>query len=176
MHERPNHYEYKDLLAHGRGEISGPGNPQLPLPPMLMFDRISEISSDGGKYDRGFVRAELDLQPELWFFQCHFAGDPVMPGCLGQDALWQMLGFYLWWSGGEGHGRALGIGEMKLRGQVLPSAKKVVYQIDIRRVIRSKLVFGIADGTLSVDGKTIYHAKNLKVGLFKDLSAFDEIE
>jgi 3-hydroxyacyl-[acyl-carrier protein] dehydratase/trans-2-decenoyl-[acyl-carrier protein] isomerase len=145
MLDRRGGYEYEDLLACARGELFGPGNAQLPLPPMLMFDR----------------------NPDLWFFGCHFKNDPVMPGCLGLDAMWQMVGFYLGWIGGEGRGRALGLGELKLAGQVLPHARKVVYNIDIKRVIRMKLWLGIADGWLSMDGEIIYRAKDLKVGLFK---------
>jgi 3-hydroxyacyl-[acyl-carrier protein] dehydratase/trans-2-decenoyl-[acyl-carrier protein] isomerase len=171
MLNRRGGYEYEDLLACGRGEMFGPGNAQLPLPPMLMFDRISEISETGGEYGKGVVRAELDVKPDLWFFGCHFKNDPVMPGCLGLDALWQMVGFYLGWTGGEGRGRALGLGELKLAGQVLPNVRKVVYNIDIKRVMRSKLVLGIADGWLSMDGEIIYRAKDLKVGLFKQGSA-----
>jgi len=164
-------YEYEDLLASGRGELFGPGNAQLPLPPMLMFDRITEISENGGEYGRGVVRAELDVKPDLWFFGCHFKGDPVMPGCLGLDALWQMVGFYLAWSGGAGRGRALGLGELKLAGQVMPNARKIVYNVDIKRVMRLKLVLGIADGWLSADDEIIYRAKDLKVGLFKQDAA-----
>ena len=165
--ERPTRYEYEELLACGRGELFGAGNAQLPLPPMLMFDRISEISETGGPNGKGHVRATLAVKPDLWFFGCHFKGDPVMPGCLGLDALWQMVGFFLVWSGGEGHGRALGLGELKFSGQVLPNISKVVYNIDVKRVMRSKLVLGIADGWLSADGEIIYRAKDLKVGLFK---------
>src|SRR5439155_13492361 len=171
MLNRRNGYEFEDLLACGRGEMFGPGNAQLPLPPMLMFDRISEISETGGEFGKGLVQAELDVKPDLWFFGCHFKNDPVMPGCLGLDALWQMVGFYLGWIGGEGHGRALGLGELKLAGQVLPNVRKVVYNIDIKRVMRSKLVLGVADGWLSMDGEIIYRAKDLKVGLFKQGSA-----
>src|SRR5712675_40103 len=167
MLDRRGGFEYEDLLACGRGELFGPGNAQLPLPPMLMFDRISEISETGGEYGKGFVRAELDVKPDLWFFGCHFKGDPVMPGCLGLDALWQMVGFYLGWSGGDGRGRALGIGELKLSGQVMPNVRKIVYNVDIKRVIRLKLVLGIADGWLSADDEIIYRAKVLRVGLFK---------
>ncbi|MET4422116.1 3-hydroxyacyl-[acyl-carrier protein] dehydratase/trans-2-decenoyl-[acyl-carrier protein] isomerase [Bradyrhizobium sp. JR18.2] len=167
MLNRRNGYEYEDLLACGRGEMFGPGNAQLPLPPMLMFDRITDISETGGEFGKGVVRAELDVKPDLWFFGCHFKNDAVMPGCLGLDALWQMVGFYLGWSGGEGRGRALGLNELKFSGQVLPEARKVVYNIDIKRVMRSKLVLGIADGWLSVDDQIIYRAKDLKVGLFK---------
>jgi 3-hydroxyacyl-[acyl-carrier protein] dehydratase/trans-2-decenoyl-[acyl-carrier protein] isomerase len=164
-------YDYEDLLASGRGEIFGQGNAQLPLPPMLMFDRISEISATGGEYGKGLIRAELDVKSDLWFFGCHFKGDPVMPGCLGLDALWQMVGFFLAWSGGQGRGRALGLGELKLAGQVMPNVRKVVYNVDIKRVMRLKLMLGIADGWLSADGEIIYRAKDLKVGLFKQDAA-----
>ena len=167
MSERRTSFSYEDLLACGRGEMFGAGNPQLPLPPMLMFDRITDISETGGENGKGYIRAELDVKPDLWFFLCHFKGDPVMPGCLGVDALWQMLGFFLGWSGSEGRGRALGVGEVKFADQVLPSVKKVVYGVDIKRVFRSKLVLGIADGWLSADGNVIYKAFDLKVGLFK---------
>jgi 3-hydroxyacyl-[acyl-carrier protein] dehydratase/trans-2-decenoyl-[acyl-carrier protein] isomerase len=167
MQDRRNSYEYEDLLASGRGELFGPGNAQLPLPPMLMFDRIAEISETGGEYGKGVIRAELDVTPDLWFFGCHFKGDPVMPGCLGLDAMWQMVGFFLGWSGGQGRGRALGLGELKFAGQVLPNIKKIVYNIDIKRVMRSKLWLGIADGTLYADGERFYTAKDLKVGLLK---------
>lgn len=167
MAERRSSFEYEDLLACGRGELFGSGNAQLPLPPMLMFDRISEISEVGGEFGKGFVRAELDVNPDLWFFPCHFQGDPVMPGCLGLDAMWQMVGFFLGWLGAPGRGRALGLGELKFSGQVLPGVKKVVYGVDFKRVMRSKLVLGIADGWLSADGEIIYRAKDLKVGLFQ---------
>ena len=161
-------FDFEDLLACGRGELFGEGNAQLPLPPMLMFDRISEIAEGGGEYGKGLVRAVLDLKPDLWFFPCHFKGDPVMPGCLGIDALWQMLGFFLGWLGSPGRGRALGMGELKFSGQVLPTMKNIVYGVDIKRVMRSKLVLGIADGWLSADGSVIYRALDLKVGLFRD--------
>jgi 3-hydroxyacyl-[acyl-carrier protein] dehydratase/trans-2-decenoyl-[acyl-carrier protein] isomerase len=167
FHKPQASYSYDDLLKSGRGELFGPGNAQLPAPPMLMLDRISEISLDGGPHKRGQVVAELDVRPDLWFFQCHFPGDPVMPGCLGLDAMWQLVGFWLGWSGSPGRGRALGVGELKLAGQVMPNAKLVRYEIDIRRAIRSKLVMGIADGSVFVDGEKIYQAKDLKVGLFK---------
>ncbi len=167
MSERRNSYSYEDLLACGRGELFGEGNAQLPLPPMLMFDRITEIAEQGGAHGKGLIRAEFDLKPDLWFFACHFKGDPVMPGCLGIDALWQLLGFFLGWLGAPGKGRALGAGEIKLSGQVLPTVKKIIYGIDIKRVMRSKLVLGIADGWLSADGEVIYRAFDLKVGLFK---------
>ena len=172
MLERRSGYEYEDLLACGRGELFGPGNAQLPLPPMLMFDRITEISETGGEYGKGLIRAELDVNPDLWFFGCHFKGDPVMPGCLGLDALWQMVGFYLGWVGGEGRGRALGLGDLKFSGQVMPNVSKIVYNIDIKRVMRLKLWLGIADGWLSADDEIIYRAKDLRVGLLKQGAAF----
>ena len=160
-------YEYEDLLACGRGELFGPGNAQLPLPPMLMFDRIAEVSETGGENGKGIIRAEFAIRPDLWFFPCHFQGDPVMPGCLGLDALWQLCGFYLGWLGAEGRGRALGVGEVKFIDQVLPTVKKVVYEVHLKRVFRSKLVLGIADGYLEADGRRIYEARDLRVGLFK---------
>jgi 3-hydroxyacyl-[acyl-carrier protein] dehydratase / trans-2-decenoyl-[acyl-carrier protein] isomerase len=167
MSERPSSFSYEDLLACGRGELFGEGNAQLPLPPLLMFDRIAEIAEQGGAHGKGLVRAELEMKPDLWFFACHFKGDPVMPGCLGVDALWQLLGFFLGWLGAPGRGRALGAGEIKFSGQVLPTMKKIIYGLDIKRVMRSKLVLGIADGWLSADGEVIYRASDLKVGLFK---------
>ena len=154
-------------MASGRGELFGPGNAQLPAPPMLMFDRITSITSDGGKAGKGYVEAELDINPDLWFFACHFIGDPVMPGCLGLDAMWQLVGFFLGWSGAPGRGRALGVGEVKFSGQVTPDIKKVIYRIDLKRVIMRKLVLGIADGVMEADGQVIYEAKDLRVGLFK---------
>ncbi len=171
MTERRSSFEYEDLLACGRGELFGAGNAQLPLPPMLMFDRISEVSETGGEFGKGFIRAELDVTPELWFFGCHFKGDPVMPGCLGLDALWQMVGFFLGWLGSPGRGRALGLGELKFSGQVLPSMRKIVYNVDFKRVMRSKLVLGIADGWLSADGEIIYRASDLKVALVRQEAA-----
>jgi len=171
MADRPSTLSYEDLISSGEGHMFGPGNAQLPLPPMLMFDRISEISETGGGYGKGVVRAELDVKPDLWFFGCHFKGDPVMPGCLGLDALWQMVGFFLGWTGGEGRGRALGLGELKLSGQVMPNVRKIVYNVDIKRVMRLKLVLGVADGWLSADDEIIYRAKDLKVGLFKQDAA-----
>jgi 3-hydroxyacyl-[acyl-carrier protein] dehydratase / trans-2-decenoyl-[acyl-carrier protein] isomerase len=167
MEPRRSSFEFEDLLACGRGEMFGQG-PQLPLPPMLMFDRITEIAEAGGEYGKGLVRAVLSVKPDLWFFPCHFKGDPVMPGCLGLDALWQMVGFFLGWAGSSGRGRALGVGEVKLVGQVLPHVKEIIYGIDIRRVMRSKLVLGIADGWLKADGEVVYRANDLKVALIKD--------
>ena len=163
---KPNAYSREDLLRCSRGELFGPGNAQLPAPNMLMIDRITHISETGGKYGKGELVAELDINPDLWFFACHFEGDPVMPGCLGLDAMWQLVGFFLGWSGGPGRGRALGVGEVKFTGQVTPDVKKVVYKIDLKRVIMRKLVMGIADGVLEADGKAIYETKDLKVGLF----------
>jgi len=167
MEQRRSSFEYEDLLACGRGELFVEG-PQLPLPPMLMFDRISEIAEAGGEYGKGLMRAVLKVRPDLWFFPCHFKGDPVMPGCLGLDALWQMVGFFLGWVGASGRGRALGLGELKLAGQVLPTVKEIIYGIEIKRVMRSKLVLGIADGWLSADGEVVYRANDLKVALFKE--------
>ena len=170
MAERRSSFEFDDLLTCGRGELFGPGNAQLPLPPMLMFDRISEISETGGAYGKGIIVAELKVHgnPRLdWFFDCHFKGDPVMPGCLGLDALWQLVGFYLGWLGATGRGRALGVGEVKFTDMVLPATKKVEYVIDLKRVILRRLKIGIADGTLKADGKTIYQATDLRVGLFQ---------
>ena len=171
MSDRRSSFSYEDLLACGRGEMFGPGNAQLPLPPMLMFDRIAQISEEGGAHGKGVIRAELDVRPDLWFFDCHFKGDPVMPGCLGLDAMWQLVGFYLGWLGSPGRGRALGVGEVKFVDQVLPNIKKVVYGIDLKRVFRGKLVLGIADGWLEADGKRIYEAKDLRVGLFQSENA-----
>jgi 3-hydroxyacyl-[acyl-carrier protein] dehydratase / trans-2-decenoyl-[acyl-carrier protein] isomerase len=171
MTERKSHYLFDDLLACARGELFGPGNAQLPLPPMLMFDRITHISEDGGEFGKGKVVAELDVKPDLWFFRCHFFGDPVMPGCLGIDALWQMLGFFLGWLGAPGKGRALGVGDVKFTGMVLPGIRKVEYVINLKRVILRKLNLGVADGLLKADGKTIYTAMDLRVGLFKPVQA-----
>jgi 3-hydroxyacyl-[acyl-carrier protein] dehydratase/trans-2-decenoyl-[acyl-carrier protein] isomerase len=171
MAERQNAYAYEELLACGRGELFGPGNAQLPLPPMLMFDRITSINAEGGSHNRGQVRAELDVRPGLWFFDVHFKGDPVMPGCLGLDALWQMTGFFLGWGGSTGHGRALGCGVVTFTGQVTNDVKLVEYGVDIRRVVRSKVALGIAEGFVKADGKLIYEAKDLRVGLFADMGA-----
>jgi len=169
--ERRSSFEYEDLLACGRGELFGPGNAQLPLPPMLMFDRIATISESGGASGKGEIRAEFAVRPDLWFFDCHFKNDPVMPGCLGLDALWQLLGFYLGWLGLPGRGRALGVGEVKFSDQVLPTVKRVIYGVDLKRVFKTKLVLGIADGWLEADGTRIYEAKDLKVGLFRAAEA-----
>ena len=166
MSERQSNFGYEELLSCGRGELFGPGNAQLPLPPMLMFDRISQIVEGGGAHGKGLILAELDIKPELWFFGCHFKGDPVMPGCLGLDALWQLTGFFLGWLGLPGRGRALGVGEVKFADMVVPSVKKVVYGVDIKRVFRGKLNMAIADGWLEADGKRIYEALNMRVGLF----------
>ena len=165
-------YSKAELLLSARGGYFGPGNAQLPSPPMLMMDRIVEISLDGGEHGKGHIVAELDITPDLWFFACHFEGDPVMPGCLGLDAMWQLLGFYLGWQGNPGRGRALGAGEVKFVGQVLPTAKKVTYRIDIKRTIARSLVLGIADGSMSVDGREIYTAEGLRVGLFTSTESF----
>ena len=164
--QRQNSYTYEELIECGHGKTFGEGNAKLPLPPMLMFDRIVSINADGGKHGKGQIIAELDVRPDLWFFDCHFEGDPVMPGCLGLDAMWQLIGFFLGWSGGPGRGRALGAGEIKFTGEVLPTAKLVTYRIDLNRLVMRKLVMGVADATLEVDGKEIYTATDLKVGLY----------
>jgi 3-hydroxyacyl-[acyl-carrier protein] dehydratase / trans-2-decenoyl-[acyl-carrier protein] isomerase len=166
------HYDRDELLSCGYGNMFGPGNAQLPVPNMLMMDRVLKINGDGGQFGKGEMLAELDIHPDLWFFACHFPGDPVMPGCLGLDAMWQMVGFYLAWLGNPGRGRALGVGEVKFTGQVLPSAKKVTYHVEMKRVITRKLVLGIADGSVRVDGREIYVAKDLRVGLFTSTENF----
>jgi len=165
-------YTKEELLKCGHGELFGPGNAQLPVDNMLMMDRITLISEEGGEFDKGQIQAELDISPDLWFFECHFPGDPVMPGCLGLDAMWQLVGFYLGWKGHPGKGRALGVGEVKFSGQVLDTAKKVSYQINIKRVIARGLILGIADGVVMVDGREIYSAKGLRVGLFSSIEEF----
>ncbi len=165
--ERQTSFDYEDLLACGRGELFGPGNAQLPLPPMLMFDRIPLLDPEGGEHGRGRIVAELDIKPDLWFFACHFQGDPVMPGCLGLDALWQMLGFFLGCTGAPGKGRALGVGEVKFSGMVVPTVKKLEYIVEVSRVISRKFTLGTGDGWLKADGEVIYTAKDLRVGLFQ---------
>jgi 3-hydroxyacyl-[acyl-carrier protein] dehydratase/trans-2-decenoyl-[acyl-carrier protein] isomerase len=170
--EPQNSYSKEDLIRCGEGKLFGPGNAQLPLPNMLMLDRITNISVSGGEYGKGEIIAELAINPDLWFLDCHFPGDPVMPGCLGLDAMWQLVGFFLGWKGNPGRGRALGSGEVKFTGQILPTAKKVTYHINLKRVIERKLIMGIADGRVSVDGKDIYFAKDLRVGLFSNTDAF----
>ena len=167
-----NQYDYDELLACARGELFGEGNAQLPLPNMLMLDRITRISEEGGAHGKGIIEAELDVRPDLWFFQCHFEGDPVMPGCLGLDALWQLVVFYLGWHGFPGRGRALGCGEVKFSGQVLPTAEKVTYTLDMKRVVSRGIALGIADGQVAVDGRDIYSATGLRVGLFQSTDEF----
>jgi len=170
--DKKNSYTQEDLTTCGHGEMFGANNAQLPLKPMLMFDRIISISEDGGMANKGVIIAELDIVPGLWFFDCHFDGDPVMPGCLGLDAMWQLVGFFLGWSGAEGRGRALGSGIVKFSGQVTPKNKLVTYRIDMRRVMLRKLIMGVADGCMLVDGKEIYSAEDLRVGLFKSTEDF----
>ncbi len=167
-----NSFSYEELLQCAHGELFGPGNARLPLPPLLMLDRIVRISDQGGQYGKGELLAELDIRPDLWFFGCHFESDPVMPGCLGLDALWQLLGFFLGWTGAPGRGRALGVGGVKFTGQVLPTARLVTYRLDIRRVVNRQLVLGIANGVMSVDGKPIYECNDLRVGLFTSTEEF----
>ena len=170
--DRLDSYAREDLLRCARGELFGPGNAQLPAPNMLMMDRITSIREDGGAHGKGEVVAELDIRPDLWFFGCHFPGDPVMPGCLGLDALWQLVGFFLGWQGHPGRGRALGVGAVKFSGQVTPKSRLITYRIDIRRVIVRSLAMGTADGVMSLDGKDIYHAEELRVGLFPSTEGF----
>ncbi len=170
--EAKSSYSYEELLDCGHARLFGPGNAQLPLPPMLMFDRIININSTGGASGKGEIIAELDVKPDLWFFECHFENDPVMPGCLGLDAMWQLVGFYLGWAGSPGRGRALGAGEVKFTGQVTPKNKLITYHISMKRVIQRKLNMGIADGVMEVDGREIYSATNLRVGLFTTTDNF----
>ena len=163
-----NSYSYNELIDCGNGKLFGEGNAKLPLPPMLMFDRITSIVSEGGTFNKGNIKAELDIKNELWFFKCHFKDDPVMPGCLGLDAMWQLVGFYLGWLGEPGKGRALGVNEVKFTGEVLEKVKLATYDINMKRILKKEgATVGLADGTLSADGKIIYKATNLKVGLFK---------
>ena len=164
--EQKNNYNYEDLISCAKGELFGPGNAQLPMPPMLMFDKITNISSKGGSKNKGIIKAEMEIKPDLWFFDCHFIDDPVMPGCLGLDAMWQLLGFYLGWLGEKGRGRAISVGNVKFSGMILPQTKKLEYNINLKRVLTSKLVLGIADGILLADGKPIYEASDLRVALF----------
>ena len=169
MSEKKHSYTFEDLIECAKGRLFGPGNAQLPLPPMLMFDRIVKIAETGGKYGKGEIVAELDVKPDLWFFACHFKGDPVMPGCLGLDAMWQLLGFFLGWMKAPGRGRAIGVGEVKLTGMIVPTVKKLTYHVHLKRVILRRLVMGIADGFVHADGNPVYEALDMKVGLAKDV-------
>jgi 3-hydroxyacyl-[acyl-carrier protein] dehydratase/trans-2-decenoyl-[acyl-carrier protein] isomerase len=168
MADRPTSIDKDGLIAYAKGDMFGQGNPQLPMPPMLMMDRVTEISDDGGPHGKGHVVAEFDIDPTLWFFACHFIGDPVMPGCLGLDALWQLTGFNLGWRGMQGRGRALGVGEVKFTGMVTPKVKLVEYRVNFSRVIDRKLKLGVADGEMRADGELIYTAADMKVGLFQE--------
>jgi len=167
MNMKQDSFSYEQLLECANGALFGKGNAQLPSPPMLMFDRITNINNTGGVFEKGEIVAELDIKPDLWFFDCHFKGDPVMPGCLGLDAMWQLVGFYLGWLGQPGKGRALGVGEVKFTGQVLNTVKKVTYHISLKRLILRKLILGVANGVLKADGEPIYEARDMKVGLFQ---------
>ena len=164
--KQQNSFTYDELMSCDKGEMFGQGNPQLPLPPMLMCDRITHIDDQGGEFGKGVIEAELDIHPDLWFFPCHFDGDPVMPGCLGMDALWQLVGFFLGWSGGRGRGRALSVGEVKFTGQILPESKRAQFHLDMKRVIMRRLVMGIADGKVLCDGEVVFEANDIRVGLF----------
>ena len=166
--QRASSFSYEDLIECAQGRMFGPGNAQLPMPPMLMFDRITKISDSGGANEKGEVEAEFDIKPDLWFFKCHSEGDPVMPGCLGMDALWQLLGFKLGWLGGLVSGRAISVGEVKFTGQVLPSAKLLNFKLDMKRVIMRRLCMGIADGVVLCDGEKVFEAKDIRVGLFNN--------
>jgi 3-hydroxyacyl-[acyl-carrier protein] dehydratase / trans-2-decenoyl-[acyl-carrier protein] isomerase len=168
MADRPTSIDYEGLLACARGEMFGPGNPQLPLPPMLMISRVTDISADRGAHGKGHVVAEFDIDPSLWFFECHFVGDPVMPGCLGLDALWQLTGFNLGWRGMQGRGRALGVGEVKFSAMVRPTHRLLTYTVDFTRVIDRKLKMGVANGSVTCDGEAIYTTTDMKVGLFQE--------
>jgi len=173
MAERKSQFNSDELIEHAHGRLFGDGYARLPLPPLLMFDRITSIEAEGGANGKGYIEGEFDINPDLWFFKSHFAGDPIMPGCLGLDAMWQLIGFFICWLGNKGKGRALGAGDVKFHGMVLPDSKLVSYHIDMKRIITRRLVLGIGDGVMKVDGKPIYEAHNLRVGLFED-DAFPE--
>lgn len=168
MSEQKSSFEYEELIEHAHGRLLGPKAPRLPLPPMLMIDRITSIGEEGGTHGKGHVHAEYAINPDRWFFDCHFEGDPVMPGCLGLDGMWQLTGFYLGWLGCEGKGRAIGVGEVKLTKMVTPEIKKITYEISMKRVITRKLILAVADGTMKADGETAYEVSNMKVGLFTE--------